>query len=678
MMNRRWKVGGLAAGLWMAAVHAAGVGAGAGAGAGGYDYYVSGDPHSPTPGRTAAALMLSGGGEWPHEAFRWFAEKSGHGHLVILRASLADSLQRELAQTQGGFASYETIVFHGREAASDPRVLAIIRHADGIYLGGGDQSRYVRFWKGTPVNAALDAHVKNGRPIGGTSAGLAILGGYAYGATDGGSLLSRDALQDPAGPHVTLVRDFLHLPFLHDVITDTHLGKRDRYGRLITFVARLAAEENNPRITGIGVDEDTILCVDRTGLGRVFTVSGGYAWLIRPLQLAQTLAPGKPLDMHAVPLVAAGPGSVIDLASFSVERPAFAFTVDINHGVLLGNDRTTAARADPVKHWSLGVHGGAGVIDRGDLTPAMERAYRDGLNAALAAGANALRAGGSSLNAVEAAVRVLEDDPLFNAGRGAVFDAEGRNELDAAIMDGRTRRAGAVAGVTRTKNPVSLARAVMEQSNQVMLAGDGADAFSKAKGLTQVEPGYFRTEQRWKQYLEWKAEQSTAAAPAPTAVPAAAPTTRAPYPPRDRTHMYGTVGAVALDQDGHLAAATSTGGLTGKRWGRIGDSPVIGAGTYAEDGVAAVSATGTGEFFIRTSAARQVRDRLQWQKVGIQDAADDTIEDIESLGGDGAILGMDGRGQVAFSMNSIGMYRGWVSSERAQHTAIYVDEVAAP
>jgi beta-aspartyl-peptidase (threonine type) len=401
-------------------------------------------------------------------------------------------------------------------------------------------------------------------------------------------------------------------------------------------------------------------------MGRVFTLAEGYAWLIRPMHFAAGVVAGKPLQMSSIPIVAIGPAGAIDLKTFTVERPAFQFTAQVREGILLGNDRTPAARASEVKHWSLGVHGGAGVIERGDLTAAKERGYRDGLDAALAAGSKILRAGGTSLDAVEAAVRVLEDDPLFNAGKGAVFNAEGRNELDAAIMDGRTRKAGAVAGVTRTKNPISLARAVMEKSDHVMLAGEGADAFSKANGLIQVDPDYFRTEERWKQYLDWQAAQS------------AAPSSRTPLRPRDRTHLYGTVGAVALDQNGHLAAATSTGGLTGKRWGRIGDSPVVGAGTYAEDGVAAVSATGTGEYFIRTSAARQVRDRLRWQKESIQDATDDTIEDIESLGGDGAIMAMDGGGRVAFSMNSIGMYRGWVSSERAQRTAIYADEGAAP
>ena len=230
--------------------------------------------------------------------------------------------------------------------------------------------------------------------------------------------------------------------------------------------------------------------------------------------------------------------------------------------------------ARAASNWQLAIHGGAGVIEPGSLTPEHEAAYRAGLNAALEAGARILRGGGSSLDAVEATVRVLEDDPLFNAGKGAVFTADGHNELDASIMDGRTRAAGAIAGVTRSKNPVSLARAVMEKSPYVMLVGAGADAFSLQAGMVQVDSGYFRTEERWQQYLQWRDRKSSALI--------------------DRTHAYGTVGAVALDQAGHLAAATSTGGTIGKRWGRIGDSPIIGAGTYAEDGMCAVSATGTG------------------------------------------------------------------------------------
>ncbi len=311
--------------------------------------------------------------------------------------------------------------------------------------------------------------------------------------------------------------------------------------------------------------------------------------------------------------------------------------------------------APAADHWSLAIHGGAGVIDKKELTAEMEASYRAGLTAALEAGATILRNGGTSLDAVEAAVRVLEDDPHFNAGRGAVFTAEGRNELDAAIMDGATRKAGAVAGVTRTKNPVSLARAVMEKSPHVMLSGPGADAFSKEHGLEQVDPSWFRTEERWQQLERWRRDDHSA-------LP-------------DRSHVWGTVGAVAFDRDGHVAAATSTGGLTGKRWGRIGDSPIIGAGTYAADGICAVSATGTGEFFIRAAVARQLCDRIAWRHESVQSAAAATIADVGSLGGDGGLIAMDGRGRVAFAMNVPGMYRGEVSSTRAARTAVYAAEI---
>jgi beta-aspartyl-peptidase (threonine type) len=313
----------------------------------------------------------------------------------------------------------------------------------------------------------------------------------------------------------------------------------------------------------------------------------------------------------------------------------------------------TTARAAGAGRWALAIHGGAGVIERAALSPGKEAEYRAGLAAALAAGSGVLRAGGSSLDAVEATIRVLEDNPLFNAGRGAVFTAEGRNELDASIMDGRTRMAGAVTGVTRTKNPVSLARAVMERSPHVMLAGEGADAFSREHGLEQVEPAYFATEERWKQLEEWRREHSSAI---------------------DPRHSYGTVGAVALDSSGHLAAGTSTGGLTGKLWGRIGDSPVIGAGTYAVDGICAVSATGSGEYFIRATAARQLCDRIGWRRQSVQAAADATILDIGSIGGDGGLIAMDRKGTIAFAMNSPGMYRGWVTPDAAPRTAIFAGE----
>jgi len=314
----------------------------------------------------------------------------------------------------------------------------------------------------------------------------------------------------------------------------------------------------------------------------------------------------------------------------------------------------TGSRAgDADKPWVLVIHGGAGVIERGSLTTEKERAYRTAMLTAMDAGSAILRRGGSSLDAVEATIRVLEDDPLFNAGRGAVFTADGRNELDASIMDGATRKAGAVAGVTRTRNPISLARAVMEKSRHVMLAREGADQFSVEQGLPQVDPSYFRTEQRWQQLLDWRRDNAASL---------------------DPTHSRGTVGAVALDVNGHVAAGTSTGGMTGKRWGRVGDSPLIGAGTYAADGNCAVSATGSGEFFIRASAARQLCDRIAWRGASVQVAANDTIADIGGIGGDGGLIAIDGKGNIAFAMNSSGMYRGWVTSAHAASTAIYSTE----
>jgi beta-aspartyl-peptidase (threonine type) len=617
----------------------------------GYTYYSIGDVAKPTPGKTSLGLLLMGGGDWSPEAWRWFLAKAGNGHIVVLRASYGGETGEEIYNTIGGVVSVETLVFDDRKAASDPRVLAIIAHADGIFLGGGDQSNYVRYWKDTPVAAALNAHVAKGRPIGGTSAGLAILGRAGYGAMDGGSVDSFTALNDPLGPAVTMVDKFLTMPFLAHVVTDTHFNERDRLGRLVAFVAQTRVS-GDAKAVGLGVDETGALGVESDGTAKLYTMNSGHAWLVQPVG-SPGAAAGKPLDWGAVKITGIGVESTLDLKTLTVTKPSFAGTASVKAG------RLTGAPFPPDAPWSLAIHGGAGVIARGDLTSEQDKAYRAGLDQALAAGSKVLREGGASLDAVEAAVRVLEDNPLFNAGRGAVFDAKGKNQLDASIMDGATLRAGAVAGVSSTKNPVTLARAVMEHSRHVLLTGPGADQFAKKQGIEQVDPAYFRTEKRWQDYLEWKRDDQAAL---------------------DPTHRYGTVGAVARDVRGHLAAATSTGGLTGKRWGRIGDSPIIGAGTYAADGDCAVSATGTGEYFIRQSAARQVCDRIAWKEEAVQVAADATVESIGDLGGDGGLIAIDGEGRPAFAMNTEGMYRGLVTSIAPARTAIYVDEtlVAAP
>ena len=303
--------------------------------------------------------------------------------------------------------------------------------------------------------------------------------------------------------------------------------------------------------------------------------------------------------------------------------------------------------------YTLVIHGGAGVIERSRIRPEDEKAIRAGLGRALEAGHVILARGGAALDAVEAAVQVLEDDPHFNAGRGSVFTHEGRNELDAAIMDGRTRAAGAVAGVTRTRHPVSLARAVMEKSPHVFLSREGADIFSVEQKLEQVDPSWFRTEERWRQLQEMKANKLSAF---------------------DVDLKYGTVGAVAVDSAGHVAAATSTGGLTGKRWGRIGDSPVIGAGTYADDRGCAVSATGAGEYFIRLGVAHEICARVRLKGEDIETAANEVIGDLGEIGGSGGVIMISTDGSGGWSFNTPGMYRAMVAQGGKPEIAIYGDE----
>ncbi len=300
------------------------------------------------------------------------------------------------------------------------------------------------------------------------------------------------------------------------------------------------------------------------------------------------------------------------------------------------------ASAAEAKDWKLVVHGGAGVIERAKITPEKDREIRAALERSLEAGSRVLEAGGSALDAVEASVRVLEDDPNFNAGKGSVLTYDGTIEMDASIMDGRTRAAGAVTGVTATKNPIGLARAVMEKSDHVFLSRDGADQFSIAQGLEQAPPEYFQTELRRRQLEELKAKKVSAL---------------------DVEYKYGTVGAVALDTEGHVAAATSTGGMTGKRWGRIGDSPIIGAGTYADDRGCAVSATGWGEYFIRVGVAHEICARMRLGSDSAQSAADSVMAEVLALGGSGGVIVVTPKGEMVYSFNSAGMYRGMADSK---------------
>jgi len=318
---------------------------------------------------------------------------------------------------------------------------------------------------------------------------------------------------------------------------------------------------------------------------------------------------------------------------------------------------TPACAEPPIR---LVIHGGAGTLERAKLSPEREGEYTAALAASLAAGHAVLARGGSSVDAVIAAITVMEDSPLFNAGRGAVLNHEGRNELDASIMDGATRGAGAVAAVGIIRNPIRAAEAVMRHSPHVMLAGAGAEDFAREQGLEIVDPSWFRTEERWRQLQKAIAEERILrdhdAEPA------------SPYGKDDKR---GTVGAVALDRQGNLAAGTSTGGLTNKRYGRIGDSPLIGAGTWADNRSVAVSATGTGEMFIRTAAAHSVADLVRLVGKTPADAADATLAEVAAIGGDGGLIVLDARGDYAMRFNTSGMYRGTVGDDGVGWVGIY-------
>ncbi|WP_411817928.1 isoaspartyl peptidase/L-asparaginase family protein [Hyphococcus sp. DH-69] len=322
--------------------------------------------------------------------------------------------------------------------------------------------------------------------------------------------------------------------------------------------------------------------------------------------------------------------------------------------VLAGSSAFAEDRDAPI---TIVIHGGAGALEPGRYTPEEEAAFKAELREALNAGYGILDNGGSALDAIEAAIIRMEDSPLFNAGKGAVFTRDGKNELDASVMDGATLNAGAIAGVTRVKNPIKLARAVMENSEHVMFARDGAEDFAKEQGLEFVKPRYFKTEKRWKSYkdaLEQERRKKDSALP--------------------HDFKYGTVGAVALDANGNIAAGTSTGGMTLKRYGRVGDVPIIGAGTFADNKSCAVSSTGWGEYFIRLTIARDICAQVEYGGATIGDAAKDVIHNrLDGMGADGGVIVVGPDGDYAMEFNSAGMFRG-VKNAETEAVAIYGDE----
>ncbi|WP_297833429.1 isoaspartyl peptidase/L-asparaginase [Thermomonas sp.] len=608
-------------------------------------HFVLGDTTSRTPGQVQPGLLLMGGGDRNDDALRWFMKKAGNGHIVVLRASMGGEIGEEFFNKIGGIESVETFVFKDREASGDPRILKALQRADGIFIAGGDQSRYVRYWRGTPVARALDAHVRAGKPLGGTSAGLAILGEYLYGAMDGGSIISPIALSDPLGDGNTIETGFLNIALLNGVVTDTHFSERARLGRLVAFLAK-SEDMAGRALVGLGVDEAASVAVEGDGTGHVYATAPGAGATVVLGGFESRQAEDRPMHLDRLETLGVGHGSVLHLPSGTVDRPSFERRYAVRNGVLVALDAPL-----------LVIHGGAGV-EPGDLTPQQEEEVKAALSAALRAGYAKLQGGGAALDAVTAAITVLEDDPHFNAGRGAVFTHDGRNELDTSIMDGTTGRAGAAAGLHQVKNPILLARAIMEHSNHVMMVGDGAEIFAREQGIALVDPSYFRTESRWKALQRaLQEEKSAQLEQRPLVLPGRA--------------YFGTVGALALDAGGHLAGGTSTGGMTNKRYGRVGDSPIIGAGTWA-DARCAVSGTGWGEFYIRAAAAHEICARVRLAGVPLPKAANDVINvDIPRAGGDGGAIALGADGVVAFPFNTGGMYRGWIGSDGVPHVAIY-------
>ncbi|HEX8142001.1 MAG TPA: isoaspartyl peptidase/L-asparaginase [Pyrinomonadaceae bacterium] len=325
----------------------------------------------------------------------------------------------------------------------------------------------------------------------------------------------------------------------------------------------------------------------------------------------------------------------------------------------------TAGRAAPP--FGFAIHGGAGTILKKDMTPELEEAYRVKLREAVVAGYDILKNGGSSLDAVEAAIRIMEDSPLFNAGKGSVLTSAGTVELDASIMDGKTLKAGAVADLQHIKNPISLARLVMEQSPHVLLIGRGAEAFAKERGIAQVPQEYFFTDRRLKELEREKAKVKSQTAP-----PKPGNREQGLTVPDER--KYGTVGAVALDKEGNLAAGTSTGGKTNKRVGRVGDSPIIGAGNYANNRTCAVSGTGDGEYFIRLLVAYDVSALMDYKGMTVGEAARTVVmEKLKQLGGEGGLIAIDKNGTIAMPFNTPGMYRAYIAADGKPVVEIYRD-----
>jgi beta-aspartyl-peptidase (threonine type) len=619
---------------------------------------------------TKSGTALIGGGGAVNSAYKWMISRSGGGDVVVITASNNPDYSKDIYQL-GGMNSVETLNIVSREQADNDTVANTIRNAEMLFIAGGDQSRYMRFWRGTKTQAAINylLNVKK-VPVGGTSAGCAILSGLYY-SGEGGSVVSDTALLDPFNKDITLYNnDLLHAPYLQNVLTDQHYLARKREGRHVTFMARMINDWGIFPM-GIAPNERTAVCIDENGNAKVYGESKAYfistdaskpPEKITGKQPLEWVADKKALKVYEIQASDSGAGnfSVKDFNANDATGGKWYWWYATN-GKLYKE-----AVADNTPKYAMVIHGGAGTILKKNMTPAKEKAYTAALTQALQAGYAKLQAGSSSLDAVEAAIHVLEDNPLFNAGKGAVFTHDGKNEMDAAIMDGKTLGAGSVAGVSTIRNPISAARAVMEKSEHVMMAGRGAEQFAQQAGLTIVDPKYFYTEERWKGLKEAIKEDSIK-----SKLDHSHNKPQQKLGTINHDYKFGTVGAVALDNNGNLAAGTSTGGMTNKRYGRIGDAPIIGAGTYANNQTVAISCTGWGEFYIRNVVAHDLSALMEYAGLSVEEAGNAVIKKVGDLGGDGGLIALDKYGNMAMPFNTEGMYRGTITKEGKIEIHIY-------
>jgi beta-aspartyl-peptidase (threonine type) len=613
---------------------------------------------------TKGGVALIGGGGNVDGAFKWMIDRSGGGDVVVLRAS-GDYRYDEDITKMGKVNSVETFLIDSREVANDDKVAQKIRNAEMLFITGGDQSNYMRFWRKTKTSDAINYLLNKKKvPVGGTSAGCAVLSGFYYSGEVGSATAAVG--MDPYDVKVKLYNnDFLQPPFLKNVITDQHYMARNRAGRHVTFISRIITDwKVFPK--GIAPDERTAVCIDEQGNATVMGEGKAYFLLTDPSSAPEVCKPEEPLQwvagkkalrVYEIQGTANGSG-YFPVADFNPAKASGGkwYRWWMDNGKL---------QQSPEDKYVLVIHGGAGTILKSSMTPEKEKAYRDALGQALQAGYTKLQSGATSLDAVEASIHILEDNPLFNAGKGAVFTHDGRNEMDAAIMNGATLAAGAVAGVRTIRNPISAARAVMEKSEHVMMVGAGAEQFAKEVGIEIVDASYFRTQERWNGLQQALKEDSLKAKLDHSSAPTKAGTINV-------DNKFGTVGCVALDNNGVIAAGTSTGGMTNKKYGRVGDAPIIGAGTYANATVG-ISCTGWGEFYIRTVVAHDLSALMEYKGMSIQAAGKAVIEKVGKLGGDGGLIALDKNGNIAMPFNTEGMYRAAITVDGKIEIYIYKD-----